>query len=102
MKSEDLLLQNRSGNTALCLAAAGGNVSIAKILVNKNRKLLDIPGSQNLLPLHIASLYGKYDMVKYLLKESDTMRNDEIWTDQSRGLVLLQCVEADFYGTYIW
>ncbi|GJW88809.1 ankyrin repeat-containing domain, PGG domain protein [Tanacetum coccineum] len=51
MTPKDLLLQNRSANTAFTLAAAGGNVGIAKTLVGKNPGLGDIPGTQGLMPL---------------------------------------------------
>ncbi|KAM0054124.1 putative ankyrin repeat-containing domain-containing protein [Helianthus debilis subsp. tardiflorus] len=96
MNPDDLELQNRKGNTALCLAAAAGNIEIAKILVQRNRKLLDIPGSNGSMPLYIASLYGKHDMVRYLDGISDHM-NGGIWTHMNRGWVLLKCVEADFH-----
>ena len=67
MTSEDLLIQNRSGNTAFSLAVAGGNLSIAKILLRIDPSLVNISGTQGLMPLHIACLYGKYEMVKYWL-----------------------------------
>ncbi|KAJ0450035.1 putative ankyrin repeat-containing domain-containing protein [Helianthus annuus] len=98
MNPRDLQFQNRKGNTALCLAAASGNIGIAKILVERNRDLLDIPGHHGtMLPLYIASLYRKHDMVRYLYGISDRMRGVN-WTDRNRGWVLLKCVEADFHG----
>ncbi|KAJ0829856.1 putative ankyrin repeat-containing domain, PGG domain, ankyrin repeat-containing domain superfamily [Helianthus annuus] len=97
MNPRDLQFQNRKGNTALCLAAASGNIGIAKILVERNRDLLDIPGHHGtMLPLYIASLYRKHDMVRYLYGISDRMRGVN-WTDRNRGWVLLKCVEADFH-----
>ena len=35
----NLRIQNRTGNTALCLAAASGTVPIARVLMEKNREL---------------------------------------------------------------
>ncbi|XP_076954709.1 uncharacterized protein LOC143629285 [Bidens hawaiensis] len=101
MKGEDILLQNRRGNTALCLAAARGNVSIAEIIVGSNRDVLNIPGNKGMLPLYIASFYRKYEMVKYLYEESNNMSGD-VWTHRNRVWVLLRCVEADFFGMYIY
>ncbi|PWA61993.1 outer envelope protein of 80 kDa [Artemisia annua] len=43
MEKEDLELQNKSSNTALCLAAAAANTRMAKIMVDKNKSLLTIP-----------------------------------------------------------
>ncbi|XP_076926314.1 uncharacterized protein LOC143589440 [Bidens hawaiensis] len=96
MNSEDILLQNRRGNTALCLAAARGNVSIAEIIVGSNHDVLNIPGNKGMLPLYIASFYQKYEMVKYLYEESNNM-SGEVWTHRNRVWVLLRCVEADFF-----
>ncbi|XP_076953394.1 uncharacterized protein LOC143627465 [Bidens hawaiensis] len=97
MEPEDLKLWSESGNTALCLAAAGGTVSIARILVSRCDDLLNIPGSLGMLPLYMASLCGNYDMVDYLYQNSNNM-NGAFWTDQNRGWVLMRCVEADFFG----
>ncbi|MFS7970076.1 putative ankyrin repeat-containing domain-containing protein [Helianthus anomalus] len=62
MKTEDLELQNDSSNTALRLAAAAGNVEMVKILVEKNRALLVIPGSQQMMPFYMAALFGDHAM----------------------------------------
>ncbi|XP_076881863.1 uncharacterized protein LOC143530123 [Bidens hawaiensis] len=101
MSKEDLKLQNKNSNTALCLAAAGGNVSIAKILVKKNPGLVDICGSKNMLPLYIAALYRKYEMVSYLYEKSNMMDGGLVWTDQNHNWVLVKCVEADFFGNQL-
>ncbi|XP_047336564.1 ankyrin repeat-containing protein ITN1-like [Impatiens glandulifera] len=63
---EDLTLQNKYGNTALCFAAASGVVKIAEIMVKMNPKLPMIPGSQNMVPLHLAALLGHRSMSYYL------------------------------------
>ena len=97
MRREDLLLQNRSAKTAFCLAAAGGNVSIAEIMVEKKPEIVNISGTQGMLPLYIASLYGKYEMVKYLYRKSNMM-GGACWNQTNRGWVLHKCIEADFFG----
>ncbi|KAI3514882.1 hypothetical protein L1887_13629 [Cichorium endivia] len=96
MEKEDLELQNQKGQTALCLAAMAGNVKIASILVKKNRALLDIPDSCGMMPLYMAALFGKHDMVCYLYHNSQKMTGD-FWTHHNRGCVLVKCVEANLF-----
>ncbi|KAJ0735454.1 putative ankyrin repeat-containing domain-containing protein [Helianthus annuus] len=99
MGKEDLELQNKSGNTALCLAALAGNKKLSEILVNSNRGLLTIPGSSGMMPLYMAALFGNHDTVKYLYDNSQKMTGD-YWTSQNRGWVLSKCIEADLFGKY--
>ncbi|CAH1432911.1 unnamed protein product [Lactuca virosa] len=96
MEKEDLELQNQIGQTALCLAAMAGNVKIAMILVNKNNALLNIPDSRGMMPLYMAALFGKHDMVRYLYHNSQKLTG-EFWTYHNRGCVLLKCVEANLF-----
>ncbi|KAI7755594.1 hypothetical protein M8C21_029300 [Ambrosia artemisiifolia] len=96
MQKEDLELQNANGQTALCLVAMAGHVKIAKILVKKNHALLDIPDSQGMMPLYMAALYGKHDMVKYLYHNSQKMTG-QFWTHQNRADVLVKSVESNLF-----
>ncbi|KAJ9546515.1 hypothetical protein OSB04_019058 [Centaurea solstitialis] len=96
MEKKDLELQNKNYNTALSLAAMAGSVKLAKIMVKKNKDVLEIPGSQGMMPLHMAALSAKHDMVKYLYDNSHKM-SSHFWTNENRGLVLLKCVEADLF-----
>ncbi|PWA81656.1 Ankyrin repeat-containing protein [Artemisia annua] len=94
MRKEDLGLQNLNGNTALGLAAITGNTQIASILVNNgNRDLLTMENKKQMIPLYIAALYGKHDMVSYLYDET----NLQTWTDKDKRWVYLKCVEADLF-----
>lgn len=97
MDKKDLELQNKTCNTALSLAAAAGNVKTAKIMVEKNRAVLEIPGSNRMMPLYMATLFAKPDMVRYLYENSNKMSGD-FWTHENRGWVLQKCVEADIFG----
>lgn len=99
MTKEQLELQNKSYNTALCLAAAdsAGNVNIAMTMVEKNRALLDIPAREGLMPLSIASRSGQRNMVQLFYDNSNKMTG-EFWTDQNRSQVLHNCVEVDLFG----
>ncbi|KAI7739889.1 hypothetical protein M8C21_026813, partial [Ambrosia artemisiifolia] len=101
MTKVDLELQNSNGNTALYLAAAAGNTRAVQIMVEKNRALLTIAGSNgSMMPLYVAALYGKKDTVKYLYDNSNNLCDDG-WTPQNRGWLLLRCVENDIFDTAI-
>ncbi|KAK9048984.1 hypothetical protein SSX86_032049 [Deinandra increscens subsp. villosa] len=76
MAPEDMELQNKSGNTALCLVALSGNKKLAEFLVNQNPRLPLIRGSIKMMPLYMAALYGDRDTVNW---------------------VVLKCVEADLF-----
>lgn len=96
LKKEDLELVNGNGDTALCLAAIAGNLEIAKILVKKNEGLLNIPNIQGNMPLYMAALYGRHDMVKYLYHTSQKMTGS-FWTNENRGCVVVKCVETNLF-----
>ncbi|KAA8537203.1 hypothetical protein F0562_029665 [Nyssa sinensis] len=80
MKPDDLALQNKVGNTALCFAAASGITRIAQVMVLKNKNLPLIRGSKGALPLYMAALLGHKDMVLYLYSmiEGDLEKEDRI------------------------
>ncbi|GJR84534.1 accelerated cell death 6-like protein [Tanacetum coccineum] len=116
MLEGDLELRNGDGNTAFCLVAISGNVEIAKIMVEKNPRLLTMRGANGMMPLHLAVLYGNPDMVRYLYGKSQVMGSDG-WTDNDRNRVVLNCIQVDFFdialeilnenndlpqGKYVW
>ena len=94
MTEEDLALQNKDGNTAICFAAATGIVEIAKVMVDKNKKLPMIRGNQGKTPLYMAALFGHRDMVSYLYEVTDF----ESLTHEERISLLLGTISADLYG----
>ncbi|CAI9272250.1 unnamed protein product [Lactuca saligna] len=96
MEKEDLELKNNSSNTALCLAAAVGNVKMVELMVKKCRALVAITGSGGMTPLYMAALFGHSEVVKYLYKNSQKLR-DDYWTPQNRGWLLQKCVENDMF-----
>ncbi|KAL4561460.1 hypothetical protein LXL04_033626 [Taraxacum kok-saghyz] len=96
MTKKQLELTNQSDNTALCLAAAAGNLKTVMTMLEKNATLGEIPGSNGMMPLYMASLFGKKEMVNYLYGISKEMYGDW-WTDLNRSWVLQKCVEADLY-----
>ncbi|KAK1355208.1 PGG domain-containing protein [Heracleum sosnowskyi] len=96
MQPEDLELQNKNWNTALCLAAAAGTVKIAEIMIKKNPKLLKTRGNNHMSPLMMAALFGRKDMVSYLYSKTNNMI-DEDWTVKDRVMLLHACMSADLY-----
>ncbi|KAK1355080.1 PGG domain-containing protein [Heracleum sosnowskyi] len=96
LMAEDLELQNKDSNTALCLAAAAGTVKIAEILVENNPKLLTIRGKYEASPLLIAALFGRKDMVSYLYSKTDSMTGKD-WSDEEKGTLLHACIRANQY-----
>ncbi|XP_023754188.1 uncharacterized protein LOC111902595 [Lactuca sativa] len=96
MKKEDLELKNSSSNTALCLAAAAGNVKIVGIMVERNRALVAITGAGGMTPLYMATLFGHYETAKCLYGYSQNLR-DDCWAPLNRGWLLQKCVENDMF-----
>ncbi|GJR44350.1 ankyrin repeat-containing domain, PGG domain protein [Tanacetum coccineum] len=83
MERDDLALENKNYNTALYLAAAGGNIKSVKTMMEKNENLHIIPGGGSpnqpptLMPLYTAVLFGNYEVVKYLYEQSNDLRDDD-------------------------
>ncbi|GJW76847.1 ankyrin repeat-containing protein [Tanacetum coccineum] len=96
MTKEDLEIQNKNDETALCLAATAGNIKMVEIMLKKNPGLLTIEGSRGMLPLYMSALQGRHNTVKYLYAASKTV-SSRFWTDEKWGWMLLGCVECDFY-----
>ncbi|KAF7848559.1 hypothetical protein BT93_L1846 [Corymbia citriodora subsp. variegata] len=93
MTPDDLEMQNKVGNTALCSAAASGVREIAEAMVNKNRWLPLIRGSNKAMPLCIAALSGKQDMVLYLLSVTD----DRYLTELDRIDILCATISSNLF-----
>ncbi|KAF8408608.1 hypothetical protein HHK36_004671 [Tetracentron sinense] len=93
MKTEDLALQNKYKNTALCFAAASGIVRIAEVMVEKNEHLLIMRGSSGLLPLCVAALLGHRDMVHYLY----SVTKDENLTTHDRIGLLVATISTNLF-----
>lgn len=96
MTPEDLELENQNNNTALCLAVTAGNLKSVMTMLSKNPNLTDIPGSNQMMPLYMASLFGERELVNYLYDNSRTMSGDS-WTHMNRSWVFLKCVENDIF-----
>ncbi|KAA8541207.1 hypothetical protein F0562_025186 [Nyssa sinensis] len=94
MNENDLELQNKMGNTALCFAAATGNVQIAQLMVKKNYRLPLIRNPKAKTPLYMAALLGHSDMVDYLFPLSQF----ESWTPEDQIELLNTCISSGLCG----
>lgn len=93
MTPADLALRNKVGNTALCFAAVSGVTKIAEVMVNKNKRLPLIRGSEGATPLHMATLLGHREMVWYLYNKTDSNR----LTDEDHHGLLIAAITSDLF-----
>ncbi|XP_034697062.1 ankyrin repeat-containing protein NPR4-like isoform X2 [Vitis riparia] len=93
MTPADLALQNKVGNTALCFAAVSGVTKIAEVMVNKNKRLPLIRGSEGATPLHMATLLGHREMVWYLYNKTDSNH----LTDEDHHGLLIAAITSDLF-----
>ncbi|KAG5529123.1 hypothetical protein RHGRI_029707 [Rhododendron griersonianum] len=99
MSADDLEITNEFGSTALSLAAISGCTKLAKAIVNKNPKLVTISNDQHIdgaIPVIVASLYNRKDMVHYLYKVTPI---GELSPERGHyGSTLLHClISAEIY-----
>ncbi|XP_062162204.1 uncharacterized protein LOC133869263 [Alnus glutinosa] len=93
MTPDHIALQNQDKNTALCFAAGSGIVLIAKEMVEMNKKLPLIRGSDERTPLYTAALHGRRNMVSYLYSVTPF----EDLTPAERIDILVATISTDMY-----
>ncbi|KAL8218225.1 hypothetical protein R6Q57_021598 [Mikania cordata] len=96
MKKEDLEIKNESSNTAFWLACYDGKMKMAMIMLEKNPKLPDICGYDDLFPLTCSLINGGHELVKLLYKYSQKMMGSH-WRDEDKYQTLMRCVRRDFF-----
>ncbi|CAI9108996.1 OLC1v1008719C2 [Oldenlandia corymbosa var. corymbosa] len=98
MRPEDLEMTNEYGSTALSLAAISGATKLAKMLVERNHKLVSIASEQEdgQLPVIVAAQYGQKRMVRYLYRVTP---KEELSPEKGEnGVTLLNClITAEIY-----
>lgn len=92
MNRVDLELQDLKGNTALCFAAAKGDVQVAEILLAKNKVLATIRGGQGMTPLYMAVLFGRSEMASLLYPLTE-----ECFDDKDRIGTFFTCIDTGLY-----
>ncbi|XP_059634711.1 uncharacterized protein LOC132277028 isoform X2 [Cornus florida] len=97
VSTEALVVANQFNETALHFAAKFGNTEAAKLLVTKNAHLPHIWSNTELLPLHLATLFGHKETVVYLL----TVTKDDVdpcpFADEPGIKLLNIVVDSGFY-----
>ncbi|KAG6584103.1 Ankyrin repeat-containing protein, partial [Cucurbita argyrosperma subsp. sororia] len=92
---KDLEATNIYGNTALSMAATLGAVDIANSMLQKNKDLVLIRGSENATPILVAARYKQNHMVSYLLKHMDLSIQSMATSEQME--LLLSAIATDHY-----
>ncbi|VVA25153.1 PREDICTED: ankyrin [Prunus dulcis] len=92
LDERDLELQDQKGNTAFYHAVAAGTIPVAKILMQKNPRLLEIRGGQGLSPLYYAALFGHDKMASYLYPKLIELVNEE-----ERAGIFFSCINNGLY-----
>lgn len=89
----DLESKDDEGNTALMLAAAAGNVQVAKIMVLQNPSLPQMRDKKGMTALHFATSQGHGEMALYLYGITDCILSTE-----DRVGIYFSCINTDLYG----
>ncbi|XP_020553810.1 uncharacterized protein LOC110011228 isoform X3 [Sesamum indicum] len=98
MPTDALSLKTKFSETALHYAAKYGNIKAAKYLVVSDPGLPHIWNDTNLLPLHLAALFGHKEMVLFLLTVTRDNEVPNAFEDQPGITLLISIVHSAFYG----
>ncbi|XP_031123768.1 ankyrin repeat-containing protein ITN1-like isoform X2 [Ipomoea triloba] len=98
---EALLLKNRKGLAPLHLAARYGNLEVAKILVQKNSKLLYDRCKKDLFPIHYAAqnTLNSVEVYRYFLGVTKDNEDGEVnpYEGPSGATILVNLIKSKFY-----
>ena len=94
MTDEDLELQNKDGETALCVAVAS-TVKMVDILLARNSRLLEIRKKGG-LPILCAIWCGDKNMVAHMYSKINLA--DKKWTQSDRRNILNSCLAIGLFG----
>ncbi|KAL0374584.1 UNVERIFIED_CONTAM: hypothetical protein Sradi_3374100 [Sesamum radiatum] len=97
MPTDALSLKSKFSETALHYAAKYGNTKAAKLLVARDPGLPHIWNDTNLLPLHLAALFGHKEMVLFLLTVTRDNEVPNPFADQPGITLLISIVHSAFY-----
>ncbi|KAL2553767.1 Ankyrin repeat family protein [Forsythia ovata] len=97
MPVEALPLTSKFSETAVHYAAKYGNIKAAKLLVARDPGLPHIWSDTNLLPLHLAALFGHKEMVSFLLTVTKDNIEPNPFADKPGITLLISIVYSGFY-----
>ncbi|KAI3948218.1 hypothetical protein MKX01_014817, partial [Papaver californicum] len=90
------LTDTKYGFTALHTAAMEGNSRVARLMVNANDTLTQIPDKHGRVPLHTAANYisdGQTELLKYLYSAT----NKEVFAGPLGASLLCDLIDSNFY-----
>jgi len=93
LDDNDMALQDISGNTAFCIAAAAGNIEIVDLMLERNPRLPIIRGGNGYTPIHYSALQGRCKMTWHLYDK--TIHRFE---DDDRNSLFFACIYSGIYG----
>ncbi|KAJ9559328.1 hypothetical protein OSB04_013942 [Centaurea solstitialis] len=96
MTHQQLALQSDNGQTALHAVAMVGNVDMARAMVERCPELLRIRDKDNWLPIYIAAIAGKHNMVAYFYGKYKSMAGND-WTNKDIHEVFFRCLFGDLF-----
>lgn len=82
---------DRNGQTPLHLSCGVGNLSIVKLLVESGGANQHIKNQDGWFPIHVASFYGHYDIVMYLLGDEKASNLLDVYQDIDSGST--ECIQ---------
>lgn len=95
LNRDDIELQDIKGNTALCFAAAAGNMEIVDLMLKRcSPDLPFIVDDNGYGPVHNAALRGRYKMTWYLY---DKIKDDLDLFHDHRDLLFFSCIYTGIY-----
>ncbi|KAL2532687.1 Ankyrin repeat family protein [Abeliophyllum distichum] len=97
MPVEALPLTSKFSETAVHYAAKYGNINAAKLLIARDPGLPHIWSDTNLLPLHLAALFGHKEMVSFLLTVTKDNIEPNPFADKPGITLLISIVYSGFY-----
>ncbi|KAJ9559327.1 hypothetical protein OSB04_013941 [Centaurea solstitialis] len=101
MTDQQLALQDIYGRTPLYCAAGVGDVDMVRVMVQRRPQLVTIRDKSGTLPITMAALFGKRDMVAYLYGWNKSMAANNGWKDEDIHKVFLKCIQADLFDSAI-
>ncbi|KAK2977132.1 LOW QUALITY PROTEIN: hypothetical protein RJ640_005782 [Escallonia rubra] len=102
MLLRDVALAEKTGSTALHIAALVGNIEAAEMLVGKDPKLPNVGDINKALPIHRAALYGRREMVLYLFTVTKEDSELKPFEGESGGTLLRALISSGLYDVALF